>query len=122
MTTRNGKWFGESSASNLDYLATVLAAITGIIHLYEGVEHLGGEPIAIWFVLAGVGFFGGIVLFWAGFNRKLLYPTGIVFTAIQLVAYFAINWPDIFSALGIFDKIVQLVLIGCLAARYRQQL
>lgn len=95
MAAQTGEWFGEPSASNLDYLATVLAAVTGIIHLYEGVEHLGGEPIAIWFVLAGVGFFGGIVLFWAGFNRELLYPVGIIFTAIQLVAYFAINWPDI---------------------------
>lgn len=121
MVTQTEKWFGEPSANNLDYLATALAAITGIIHLYEGIEHLGEEPIAIWFVLAGVGFFGAIILFWAGFNREILYPTGIVFTAIQVVAYFVINWPDVVFSLGIFDKIVQLVLIGCLVTRYNQQ-
>lgn len=120
MATKTGTWFGEPSASSLDYLATALAAITGIIHLYEGIEHLGGEPIAIWFILAGLGFFGAIVLFWVGFNRTILYSVGIVFTGIQFIAYFVINWPNVLSALGIFDKIVQLVLIGSLVVLYRQ--
>jgi hypothetical protein len=113
-------WFDTPSVQNLDYLATVLAAITGLIHLYEGIEHLGGDPIAIWFLLAGLGFFGAIVLFWAGFTQTLLYAVGIVFTGIQVIAYFVINWPDVVFALGIVDKIVQVVLIGSLAARYRQ--
>lgn len=120
MATRTGSWFGTPSATPLDYLATALAAITGVIHLYEGIEHLGGEPIAIWFLLAGGGFFGAILLFWLGFQQTTLYAAGIIFTGIQVVAYFVINWPDVVSALGLFDKLVQLVLIGSLAVRYRQ--
>ena len=122
MAIQSRTWFSEVSASDLDYFATVLAAITGIIHLYEGIEHVGGEPIAIWFILAGLGFFGAIVLFWVGFSQNILYLVGIVFTGIQFVAYFVLNWPDIFSVLGIFDKIVQIVLIGCLVVLYRQQI
>lgn len=120
MATQTDSWFGERSTSTLDYGAIVLVVITGAIHLYEGIEHWGEEAIAIWFVLAGVGFAGAIVLFWLGFDQRLLYLIGIVYTAIQVIAYLAINWPDIFFALGVFDKIIQLVLIGTLAVLYQR--
>ncbi|WP_049999279.1 DUF7475 family protein [Halococcus sediminicola] len=119
MATRADSRFSRPSMRTLDYVAIALVVITGVIHLYEGVEDWG-EPIAIWFLLAGVGFFGAIVLFWLGVSRTLLYLGGVVFTGIQVVAYIVLNWPDIFSVIGTFDKIVQLVLIGTLVVLYQQ--
>ena len=116
-------WFGRrQSLRTLDYVGVVLVVITGAIHLYEGIEHLSeGGVIPVLFVLAGLGFFGALVLLWAGFNRTVLYLVGIVFTAIQFVAYFVLNWPDVLSPLGIFDKIVQLLLVVVLAVLYAQR-
>ena len=84
MATRTDSRFSSPSMRTLDYVAIALVVITGVVHLYEGVEDWG-EPIAIWFLLAGVGFFGAIVLFWLGVSRTLLYLGGVVFTGIQVV-------------------------------------
>lgn len=120
MAAGTGQWFGEPSTNRLDYLAMALVVITGIVHLYEGVEDWG-EPIAIWFLLAGIGFFGAIVLFLLGFRPRVLYLVGIAYTGIQVIAYVVINWPTVLSPIGVFDKIVQLVLIGTLVTLYRER-
>lgn len=108
----------DQSLSSLDYVAVVLAATTGVIHLYEGVEDWGEGVIGILFVLAGLGFFGAIGLLLLGFRKRPLYLAGIVYTGIQFVAYFVLRWPDVSEAIGLFDKAVQFALIVVLAALY----
>lgn len=108
----------NESLTSLDYIGILLAAITGLIHLYEGVEDWGEGFIGVLFVLAGLGFFGAIVLLFLGVPKRPLYLAGIVFTGIQFVAYFALRWPNVYETIGLFDKIVQLALILVLAALY----
>lgn len=102
------------------WAAIVLAAITGVVHLVLGVR---GFPSAfgISFVLAGLGFFGAILLFLLNVRRRLLYLIGIPFTGIQFVLYFVLNWPDVVAPAGIGDKVVQLLLIVLLIRLYRRE-
>ena len=112
MATETRTWFDNTNGlTSLDYIGIVLAAITGLIHLYEGVEDLGEGIFGILFILAGLGFFGAIVLLWLGFNRRVLYPVGIAYTGIQFAAYFGLRWPNVYEPLGLVDKLVQLLLI-----------
>lgn len=92
------------------YAAIVLAAITGVIHLLEAIPAWPGA-LGISFLLAGLGFLGGIILFLLGWKRRLLYLIAIPYTGIQLPLYVVFNWPDIWRAIGVFDKLVQIALI-----------
>ncbi|WP_158057826.1 DUF7475 family protein [Halorussus halophilus] len=119
MATETRTWLQrDESLTSLDYVGALLAAITGLIHLYEGVEDWGEGFIGVLFVLAGLGFFGAIVLLFLGAPKRPLYLAGIVFTGIQFVAYFVLRWPDIYEFIGLFDKVVQLALVLVLAALY----
>jgi hypothetical protein len=97
----------------LHWAGIVLAAITGVIHLWLGVN-FAPEPLGISFLVAGV-----IVAILVDYRRQLLYLLGIPFTAGQIVAWAALNAPD-FSPPGIADKIVQVLLIVVLVVLYRQ--
>ncbi|WP_254533738.1 DUF7475 family protein [Natrinema gelatinilyticum] len=105
---------------SLDYAAIVLATISGLIHFYEGYEDLGEGILPILFILAGVGFFMWIGLLLVNVPKKPIYIAGFVFTAIQFVMYFVLNWPQIYEAIGVIDKAVQLVLMIVLVVLYRR--
>jgi hypothetical protein len=107
------------SLTTLDRIGIGLATVTAIVHLVLGVPAVP-SPQAISFVLAALGFFGGITLLAVGYRRRLLYLVGIPFTAVQIVLYVLLNWPNVLSPGGVFDKVVQLLLVGILVVRYRR--
>lgn len=101
--------------SNTRLLAggVVLAAITGMIHLWLAFEEWGDAEEALPFLLAGIGFFVGIgfVLF-ADRRKRLLYLLGAGFTAIEIPLWILEGMNEF--ALGVFDKLVQVLLIAVL--------
>lgn len=114
-----------SSFTRLQLGAVALAAVTGVIHLAIGVSSVasfGFEPLAVALALAGLGFFGAILLFVRGVRRQRLYVAGVVYTALQIVLWVQFNQlggdPAI-SPVEAVDKLVQLLLIGVLVSLYR---
>ena len=97
--------FETESLTRLHWIGTVLAAITGIVHLYFGVLALDTLQGAS-FVLAGIAFFVAIGLLLLDVRRPLLYLAGIPFPGVQVVLYFYLNWPNVLSPGGIGDKVV----------------
>lgn len=106
------------SLTGLHWLAIALAFITGAIHLYLAASFIP-EPMGFAFLVAALGFFGAIVAVLVDYRRKLVYLLGIPFTAGQIPAWYVVNAPD-FSAMGIGDKVVQVLLIVVIAMLYRQ--
>jgi hypothetical protein len=117
--TESGLSLRTDSLSQLHWVGIALAAVTGVIHLVLGVSFIT-EPLGWSFIIAAVGYFGGIAGVLVDYRRRLLYLLGIPFTAGQIVAWYVVNAPD-FSPLGIGDKVVQVVLIVVLALLYRQE-
>lgn len=117
MATTDGSTLETESLTGLHWLGIVLAALTGVIHLRLGVGFIA-QPLGWAFLVAAIGFFLGIVGVLIDFRRRLLYLLGIPFTAGQIPAWYVIN--DNFSALGIGDKVVQVVLIVVLVVLYRR--
>jgi hypothetical protein len=104
-----------ASLTPLHWLAVALAALTGLIHVGIGIQF--GDVLLL---LAGLGFFGAIVLFLLDVNRRLLYLAGVPYTGLQFVLYFVQNWPNVVSPAGILDKVVQLALVVALVVLYRR--
>lgn len=112
---RTGFGFDFESLTAVHWVGMVLAAITGVVHLFLFYDQ-GFVP----FLLAGLGFFGGIALLLVtqGRYRLGIYLVGIPFTAAQIAGYVAVEQPrtlgDV-TTLAIVDKVVQVVLIALLA-------
>lgn len=104
------------------WLAAALALVSGVIHLVLGVMFFP-QGTAIAFLLAGVGFFGGLVLALLNYRRQLLYLVGVVFVAVQVVAFYFINYRNqpAFSLIEGIDKVAQVVLIVVLIVLYRRE-
>lgn len=106
----------------LDWIAVVLALVTGVVHLALGIMFFpGAQPVA--FLLAGIGFFAAVVLFLLNYRRRLLYLIGVPFVALQIVLYLWLNQrvdPAVSPLEGI-DKAVQVVLLVILVVLYRRE-
>lgn len=112
------------SLSKMDWLAVLLAASTGLIHLYISLEQIPSPvgvptPLGLSFILAGLGFFAGILLLLLGWRRQMIYLLAIPYVLAQVVLYIVLNWPDIFTPVGIIDKAIQIVLVVVLVVLYR---
>lgn len=111
-----------SSLTWLHWLAGVLALLSGIIHLVLGIQFFP-QGTAIAFILAGLGFLGGIVLGLIDYRRQLLYLVGVVFVVAQIVAFYFINYLNqpAFSPVEVIDKVAQVILIVLLVVLYRRE-
>lgn len=102
-----------ASPSWVHWMALTLVAITGLIHLYVGWAR-GRPSLAV----AGLGFFGGLALFLAGYRQRLLYALGIGYVTIQIVLWAVFNAGE-YTLIGYVDKAVQVGLLGALATLLR---
>jgi hypothetical protein len=109
--TRSG-YLETDTLTVVHWLAILLVLITGVIHVYAGLLE-GRIPVT----LAGVGFLGAAVLFLLNYRRSLLYPVGIVYTAVQIPLWYVANAGE-YTTLGYADKAIQAVLIVVLAYLY----
>lgn len=115
-----------ASLTGLHWIAVVLAVLTGVIHLFLGVN-FAPELLGIAFLLAGLGFLGAVVLLLMNYRRKLLYAIGIPYTAIQIVLWYYLNFvvgpkafPGEIGTIGTVDKIAQVILIVVLIVLYQR--
>ena len=104
--------FDTRSISTPGWVALALVFVTGVLHVYAGVAE-GRIPVA----LAGVGFFGAMVLYLVNFRRTQLYLVGIVYTGIQIPLWYVAN-AGAYTTVGYVDKAVQVVLVFLLAYLY----
>lgn len=99
------------SLGQLHWLAVVFVAITGAIHLFAGIAE-GRIPV----LLAGVGYGGALVLFFANYRRRLLYLIGIPYTAVQIPIWLIAK--SEYGTIDYVDKAVQVLLILVLLYLY----
>ncbi|MFC7249451.1 hypothetical protein ACFQJ5_06325 [Halomicroarcula sp. GCM10025324] len=113
----------ESGSMNLEgleplhYLGIVLAALSGVIHLWLGISFVP-SPLGFSFLFAGVVFLLASVGVATNYRRGLLYRLGIPFTAGQIVIWYVLNFaagpksfPADVGALGAVDKLAQVGLL-----------
>ncbi|MAU00424.1 MAG: hypothetical protein CL608_25050 [Anaerolineaceae bacterium] len=92
---------------------TGLVVATALIHIVLGFMSEGSFMII--FILNGLGYLALVAALYflpqmAG-QRSMVRWALLAFTAVTFVLYFVFNWPDIWSPMGIVDKLIELVLI-----------
>ena len=111
----------RASMGTLDWIGCVLAVLLGVVYLYLGFGDFP-ETLGIAFVLAGVGYFGAVVLALIDYRRRLVYRMGIGYNALLFVLYFVINGIDVSELIGLagivkLAQAVFVVLLGALIGR-----
>lgn len=101
--------FETTSLTTLEWIGIGLAAVTGAIHVY-----LFFTEDWIPLLLAGVGFYGAILLLLVMPDyRKFLYPVGILYTLAQIVGYLLLPLGPLW--IGVVDKVVQVAFVAILS-------
>ena len=115
-----------SSLNGLHWVGIVAAVVSAVVHLLLGVRTLP-SPMGISFVLAGLGFVGGVVLLAIDYRRRAVYAVGIGFTLVQIGLWYVINFtgggksfPADVGAIGAVDKLAQVVLVVVLVVLLRR--
>lgn len=90
-----------------------LTVATALIHVV--LAFLAGGFFLVIFLLNGIGYLALLAALYflpqmAG-QRALVRWAFLAFTAVTIVLYFVFNWPDIWSPMGIVDKVIELVLL-----------
>jgi len=72
------------------YVAILLALVTGVIHLLLGPRVMGfSQMLGILFILNGLGFVGGIVVYLTRYWRRELYLVAAGYAVVTVLAFFA---------------------------------
>jgi hypothetical protein len=101
----------NGSLTRVQWLAVSLVVVTGVLHVYAGFVE-GRIPVA----LAGFGYGGALVLFFAGYRRRLLYLIGVPYTAVQIPIWLVAK--SEYGVVDYVDKAIQVVLIAVLVYLY----
>jgi hypothetical protein len=102
-------------SSSVAYIAIVAALVSAAIHLWLAPVVLGFAPTqAVLFVLAGLGWIGGIIVFLTRYWRREFHLVAIVFALAQLIAFVMLDGP--LNPMGITAKTAEAVFV--IAAAY----
>ncbi|KYH24101.1 hypothetical protein HAPAU_37440 [Halalkalicoccus paucihalophilus] len=71
------------------YIAVIAAVITGVIHLILGPSVIGfSQTLGILFILNGIGFLGGVALYFSRYWRRELYLAAAGYALVTFLAFF----------------------------------
>lgn len=124
-TKTERSWLQTESLTGVHWVGVVAALVSAGIHLLLGVRFLPAG-LGIGFVLAGLGFLGAVVLVLGDYRRRTVYLAGVPFVLVQIGLWYYLNFavgpkqfPADVGALGIVDKLAQLVLLAALVQLLR---
>ena len=123
MATATGTRLERDAMATLDWIGVALAVLLGIAYLPIALSEIP-STIGIAFLLAGLGYFGAVVLVLAGYRRQQVYAIGIGYNLLLIALYFLLQDPSIsfgwLASLGGLVKTGQAIfaaLLGVLLAQ-----
>ncbi|AUV82552.1 hypothetical protein C2R22_13650 [Salinigranum rubrum] len=111
----------------IGYVAILAALVTAVIHLVLGPRVMGfSQTLGILFILNGLGFLGGVVLFLSRYWRRELYLVAAGYALVTILAFFAFQGfgVDAFynrgglNQMAVTAKAIELVLAVCAGYLY----
>ncbi|MEF8791315.1 MAG: hypothetical protein V5A61_14415 [Haloarculaceae archaeon] len=116
--------------SPVGYVALLAAVVTGGAHLLLGVQVLGfSQTMGVLFLLNGLGFLGGSLLYVSRYWRPELYLVAAGYAVVTILAFFAVQGvgPGAFytragdlNPLAVVSKAAELVLAVLAVYRYQE--
>ncbi|RRJ33575.1 DUF7475 family protein [Halocatena pleomorpha] len=116
-TTGKSATFTGLPSGVAPYVAILAALVSAGIHLWLTPVVIEFDTTqAILFVLAALGFIGGIGVFLTRYWRREFYPAAILFSLAQIIAFFVMDGP--LNNLAIASKTAEAVFIVAAAYLY----
>ncbi|AZH24991.1 DUF7475 family protein [Haloplanus aerogenes] len=89
VSTQSSESFVSLPENPVGYLAILLAIVTGVIHLLLGPRVMGfSQTLGILFILNGLGFMGGIILYLTHYWRRELFLVAAGYALVTFLAFF----------------------------------
>ncbi|WP_049889312.1 DUF7475 family protein [Natronolimnohabitans innermongolicus] len=104
------------------YVAILAALVTGVLHLVAATNAIDfSEILAILFVLNGLGFLGGLILYLTVYWRRWLFLVAAVYSIVTILALFPVQgWgltafymDGSLNPLAVITKAAEAVLAVC---------
>lgn len=90
-TTGTGQLFSRPS-SPVGYLAILMALVTGVLHLLASTNAIQLSVIlAVLFILNGLGFIGGAILYLTRFWQRWLFLVATLYAIVTILALFPVQ-------------------------------
>ncbi|NGM70287.1 hypothetical protein G6M89_14930 [Natronolimnobius sp. AArcel1] len=106
----------------IGYLAIVMALITGVLHLVASTNAIEMSLLlAVLFILNGLGFIGGAILYVTQFWRRWLFIVAALYAIVTIVALFPVQGWGVeafymqgnLNPLAVITKAAEAVLAVC---------
>ena len=103
----------------LGYVAVLAALVTGVLHLVLAPRVLGfSQLMGILFILNGLGFVGGLLVYLTRFWRREFYLVAAVYSVVTILALFVFQGFSIeafymrgsINPMAVITKVAELVL------------
>lgn len=109
------------------YVAVLAAVVTAVVHLLLGPRVMGFDQTqGVLFVLDGLGFLGGVVLYVSRYWRRELYLVAAGYALVTVLAFFAFQGVSVdafyvrgeLNLMAVVAKAAELVVAGCAVYLY----
>ncbi len=120
-TTSTASTFNRPD-SPVGYIAIVMALITGVLHLVASTNAIQfSQVLAVLFVLNGLGFLGGSVLYLSKYWQKELFLVAALYSIVTILALFPVQGWGVeafymdgsINPLAVITKATEAVLAVC---------
>ena len=82
----------DRPSNPVGYVAIVMALITGVLHLMASTNAIQfSEVLAILFVLNGLGFIGGTIIYLTRYWRRPLFLVAAAYSIVTILALFPVQ-------------------------------
>ncbi len=120
--TQNPESTLNQPSNPIGYLAIVMALITGVLHLVASTNAIEMSLVlAILFILNGLGFIGGAILYLTRFWRRWLFIVAALYAIVTILALFPVQGWGVeaffmdgnLNPLAVITKAAEAVLAVC---------
>ncbi|QSG02129.1 DUF7475 family protein [Natranaeroarchaeum sulfidigenes] len=111
----------------IGYVAILMALITGVLHLVASTNAVEmSQLLAVLFILNGLGFMGGAVLYVTRFWRRWLFIVAAIYAFVTILALFPVQGWGVeafymdgsLNPLAVITKATEAVLAVCAVYLY----
>lgn len=116
--------------NGVGYIAVILAVITGVLHLVATTNAIQvSEVLAVLFVLNGLGFLGGTVLYLSTYWRKELFVVAALYSLVTILALFPVQGWGVeafymdgnINPVAVITKAAEALLVVCTVYLYTRE-
>lgn len=127
-TTKSGALFNRPSTP-VGYVAILMALITGILHLIASTNAVEfSQMLAVLFVLNGLGFLGGAVIYITRYWRPWFFLVAAIYAIVTILALFPVQGWGVeafymdgrLNPIAVITKAAEAILAVCALYLYRK--